>query len=185
MYALIGLHYSSTDESPTGGGNPTAVVAIAVFVSVTFLVAILMVIYICVARCWKTKVQGDYYTGSSSHVCEVYLYILCTVFILWVYQIDDCNLYTCVRDVSVCVYVCSVLTLLFVCVCVCARTRACVCVCVCACVCVCVCVCACVYDTVFSCTIRQMKVRLSQKHLPNNNARVRYHTYVHTLLSYL
>ena len=79
--AHIGLHYSSTAETPTGGGDPTTAVVIAVIL-VTILVAVGIAIILGVAHCLKKGVQGDYYTGPSEHVREVYLCILCTVFVL-------------------------------------------------------------------------------------------------------
>ena len=76
---LIRLHYSSTAESPTGGGDPTTAVVIAVATSVV-LVIILMAVVVCLCR--KIRVRGDYDTGSSAHVREVYLCILRAVFVL-------------------------------------------------------------------------------------------------------
>ena len=79
--ALVGLHYSSTAERPTGGEDPTTAVVIAV-VSVIFLVAVVISIILVAAHCWKIRIQGVYFTRSSEHVREVYLCILCAVFIL-------------------------------------------------------------------------------------------------------
>ena len=78
---LIGPHYSSTAERPTGGGDTTTAIAIAV-VSVLILVAVVIASILVVCLCRKIRVQGDYDTGSSEHVCEVYLCILCAVFVL-------------------------------------------------------------------------------------------------------
>ena len=82
--ALNGLHYSSTAETPTEGGDPTTAVVIAVFVSEIILVAVVIAIIIIhvVTCCQKTRVRRDYDTGSRAHVREVYLYILCAVFVL-------------------------------------------------------------------------------------------------------
>ena len=77
-FVLIGLRHSSTGETPTEGGDPTAAVIIAV-VSVIILVAVVIVIILVVACCWKTGDQGEYDTGSSVHVREVYLYIYCVL----------------------------------------------------------------------------------------------------------
>ena len=83
--ALTGLHYFSTAEMPTGGGDPTTAVVIAVVVPVVLviiLIGVVITIVRLVARCWKTRVQGDYDTGISVRVCEMYLYKLCAVFVL-------------------------------------------------------------------------------------------------------
>ena len=79
--ALIGPHYSSTAEMPTGGGNPTTAVVIAV-VSVIILVAVVTASILVVCLCQKIRVRGDYDAGSSEHVREVYLCILCAVCVL-------------------------------------------------------------------------------------------------------
>ena len=79
--ALIGLHYSSTAETPTRGGDPTTAIATAVVLGI-ILVAVGMAITVVAVRCLKTRVRGVYDTGSSAHVREVYPYILCAVFVL-------------------------------------------------------------------------------------------------------
>ena len=79
--ALIGLHYSSTAETPTGGDSPTTAVVI-VIVLVIILVAVVIAIIFVVTRCRKTRVRGDYDTGPRAHVREVYLCILCAVLVL-------------------------------------------------------------------------------------------------------
>ena len=83
--ALIGLHYSSTAETPTGGGGPTTAVVTAIAIAVvvvTILMTVVIAIILVVARCQKTRVRGDYDIGSRAHVREVYLYIQCAVFVL-------------------------------------------------------------------------------------------------------
>ena len=79
--ALVGLHYSSTAETPTGGDNLAFAIAIAA-VLVIILVAVVIEIILVVCLCRKIRVQGDNDTGSSAHVCEVYLCILYAVFVL-------------------------------------------------------------------------------------------------------
>ena len=82
--ALIGLHYSSTAETPTGGGDPTTAIAIAAVIavaSVLILVAVVIAIILVAVHCVKIVVQGRY-DRSSARVREVYLCILCAVFVL-------------------------------------------------------------------------------------------------------
>ena len=79
--ALVGLLYSSTADTPTRGGDPTTAVVIAV-VLVIILVGVVIASILVAARCRRTRVQGDYDTGSSELVCEVYLCILCAACVL-------------------------------------------------------------------------------------------------------
>ena len=78
---LIDLHYISIAETPTEGYNSTTVAAIAGVVSVIIIMTVLIAIALVVSHCRKTSVRGNYDTGPREHVCEVYLYKLCAVFV--------------------------------------------------------------------------------------------------------
>ena len=94
--ALIGLHYSSTAEIPTRGGDPTTAIATAAVIavaSVIILVTVVIAIILGAVHCVKIVVQGCY-DRSSEHVREVYLYILCAV--CTVSLPGSCSVCTCV-----------------------------------------------------------------------------------------
>ena len=70
--ALIGLHYSSTAETPTEGGGPTTAITIVVVLGI-ILVAVVMAIILVAVHCRKARVQEVHDITSSAHVCEVFV----------------------------------------------------------------------------------------------------------------